>query len=146
MYWLDVRDCPATFWAFCDHFANRAAASFEGKLDRFDLLSIPGAASAQTVTLLRQHAQQDDFVVVPVTTSTIGELKRRLAGPRVFGAHGDIDHAQLSGEGGLLFSACDHFHRECVRATDLVPVGLLDSLVAAGLVRSYQVIPDRTHL
>jgi hypothetical protein len=149
MYWLDVRDAPGTFWAFCRHFAGCAMASFEGSLSRFDLLSIPGANAIGTATLYHHDLNgypATEFVIVPLTTDSIAGLKHRLHGPHVFGRHGDIRRAEIGDGGGLLFSACDNFHRECVRACDQVPTGLLDTLVASGVIRAYREVPGGARL
>src|SRR5687767_7697187 len=41
---LDVRNAAGVVWTLCEEFQTDAAVSFEGSLQRFDLLSLPGAS------------------------------------------------------------------------------------------------------
>jgi hypothetical protein len=135
---LDVRNAAGVVWTLCEEFQTDAAVSFEGSLQRFDLLSLPGASPEETPQLRRQTSSARlDFVVVPLTGGNPAALRSRLQVPGALGRNGDVIHVQLASAGRLLFGAYDNFHPDCVTAFDPVTQKLLDRLVETRVLRGY---------
>ena len=55
------------------------------------------------------------------------------------GHYSNIVHLQIAVGGKFVFGAYDNFHRNCVIATDAVPLELLDDLATKGVIRSYEI-------
>jgi hypothetical protein len=117
-------------------YKGLAFASFEGRLSSLRLHEIPGAGNCTMVALPRQtDVPTLDFWIVPINEETIKALKNKLSLPRILGKDGVVVHTQLATEEQLIFSACDNFHKECVRVWTIVPLSLLEELQRKGVIR-----------
>jgi hypothetical protein len=117
-------------------YKGLAFASFEGRLSSLRLHEIPGAMNCTTSVLRRETtAPILDFWVVPINEETINALKVVLSHSGILGKDGVVEHTQLATEGQLIFSACDNFHKECVRVSRSVPLSLLDELLHTGVLK-----------
>lgn len=135
---LEVRDCQGVLWAFYRMYEGKSVASFEGDLSRLGLEELPGASSQESGSLRRQTLEpQLDFIVVPINSATVPELKRRLASHGVLGRAGSVIHTQLAAGEELLFVACDNFHDDCTVASSSVPEPFLKEMLSRGLLRAY---------
>jgi hypothetical protein len=135
---LEVRDCHGVLWAFYGKYEGQSVASFEGDLSGLGLEDLPGA-SAQEAGSLRRHTLDPelDFIVVPINSATVPELKRRLASQGVLGREGSVIHTQLAAGEEVLLVACDNFHDDCTVASSSVPEPFLKDMLSRGLLRAY---------
>jgi len=133
--WIGVRNCQAFLWAMYAEYEGLSVASFEGQLAPLHLHEIPGASDARHPWLPNEiDGPGSDYWTMPINATTIAMLKAKLSGPRVLGQHGIVVHTHLATEGRLILSACDQFHKECVRVSPDVPLSLLDRLLANGVL------------
>ena len=117
-------------------YKGLAFASFEGSLSSLRLHEIPGATNCTIAALPRQSAAPIlDFWVVPINEETISALKAALSHPGILGKDGVVEHTQLATEGRMIFSACDNFHKDCVRVSKRVPLSLLNELLHTGVLK-----------
>lgn len=134
--WIAVRDCHGFLWVMYAAYKGIAYASFEGKLSSLRLHEIPGASSRTLAALTRENANPtSDFWAVPINEETIKALKSRLSPSGILGKNGVVVHTQLATEQQLIFSACDNFHKDCVRVSTIVPLSLLDELLRTGVLQ-----------
>jgi hypothetical protein len=135
---LHVRDCQGTLWAFYRHYKGQAWASFEGDLSSLKLDELPGSTTQETCALKRQTISPTmDFIVVPITDSTIDMLKLRLSARGTLGRNGSVIHTQIAVGDDLLLSACDNFHDDATGASLSVPEHFLLEIKNLGLLRAY---------
>jgi hypothetical protein len=134
--WVAVRDCQGFLWAMYAAYEGLAFASFEGRLSSLHLHEVPGSSDYETTSLKREDKDPtSDFWAIPINEATIKVLKTTLSASRVLGKDGVVVHTQLATEKELIFSACDNFHKECVRAATSVPLPLLDELLRKGVLK-----------
>lgn len=134
--WISVRDCQAFLWAMYAAYEGLAFASFEGRLSSLHLHGVPGASNCVTAALTREDDDPtSDFWSVPINEGTIKALKTKLSLPRILGKNGVVVHTQLATEEQLIFSACDNFHKDCVRVWTIVRLSLLEELQREGVIK-----------
>lgn len=134
--WISVRDCQTFLWAMYAAYEGVAVASFEGRLSSLHLHEVPGASNCVTSALTREDDRSgSDFWSVPINEETIKALNTKLSLPRILGKDGVVVHTQLATEEQLIFSACDNFHKDCVRVWTIVPTSLLEELERKGVIR-----------
>ena len=138
-YWLQARDKPELLIAMMRVLAGDAHISFEGDLSRAgSLMSIPGASTEETPVLRRNtFVPVQDFVVVPLETTTLPRLIRESSRPDRL-TH-DVVHVQIEKGGSLEFGAYDNFHPKCIGVSSRVPLSLLHALHRKGILRSFEV-------
>ena len=134
---IQVRDCQGTLWAFYRQYEGTGLASFEGDLSSLDLHALPGSFTQETAALKRQTLEPEmDFIVVPITTETIGLLKQRLSKAGALGEKGKVIHTQLEANGVAVLIACDNFHDDCTVASSEVSESFLSELKTRGVLRA----------
>ncbi len=141
MRWsVDTADAHRLLWAVLDHFEGNALVSFEGRLSDLGLSPISGARSDES-SVLRRHTQLpvQDFVVLPVNRETIRDVKRCLSDVELIDESGPVIHVQVQSGDSLVLGAYDNFDPECVVVWPPTPEALLQGLLEAGALRSYNV-------
>jgi len=117
-------------------YEGLAFASFEGRLSSLHLHEVPEATHCVMAALARENDDPtSDFWSVPINERTIKALKTKLSLPGILGKDGVVVHTQLATEEQLIFSACDNFHKDCVRIWSIVPLSLLEELQRKGVIR-----------
>lgn len=136
--WLHIvpRDKPGLLIAMMRALAGEAHISLEGDLRRIDLTGIAPIGAAETSLGRQTFSPTLDFVVLPLTSETQPLIWSRLSVADHLAADGII-HTQIEKNGRLAFGAYDNFHRDCVGASDAVPVHLLEKLKESGVIRSF---------
>jgi hypothetical protein len=115
-----------------------AKISFEGRLSHAKLAKISGASLNETEVLKRNTTSPRlDFVVLPLTPETVPEIEKAIVSKVAFKDYAGIVHVQIEGHGRLAFVACDHFHEDCVWASEAVPETFLAELVKNRVLYSY---------
>jgi hypothetical protein len=134
--WITVRDCQGFLWAMYAEYEGLAFASFEGKLSSLNLHEIPGASDCEIASLpYEDNDPASDYWAIPINEITIKMLKAKLSAPKVLGENGIVVHTKLATERQLILSACDNFHKDCVRVSTSVPVPLLEELLRRGVLK-----------
>lgn len=126
-----VKDKKRLLLAVMGALAGGARMSFEGDLGGFGLSRIAGFSQQETATLKRSTRwPQQDFLVVPLEPTTIGAVMSAIGGnvPR------RILHVQIEKGGNLEFAAYDQLRPGCLMFGRAVSRGLIDTLVAEGIV------------
>jgi hypothetical protein len=121
-------------------FEGSGQISFEGGLRGTGLSDLAEATHMETDALRRASlTPESDFVVVPLTSENIAAIWKLVVEGEHLAYPSHINHVQIAVANRFVFGAYDHFHRDCVVATDRFPLEILDRLVANGVIRSYKV-------
>lgn len=143
-FYINTRDKPGLLIAIMGEFVGTGEISFEGDLGDTGLDLLPGVSYAETATLRNSSVRTDkpNFLVLPLTEENALSIRKVITEKEHPGGSSNIWHVQLSVGGKFVFGAYDHFHPDCVLATDGIPLKLLDKLSENGVIRSYEVAPD----
>ena len=143
-YYINTRDKPGLLIAIMREFVGTGEISFEGFLGDTGLDLLPGAFHSETAALRHSSLSSDkpNFLVVPLTEDNVSSIRKVITEKEHLGSSSNIRHVQLSVGGKFVFGAYDNFHRDCVVATERIPLKLLDKLSANGVIRSYEIAPD----
>jgi hypothetical protein len=136
---INVKDCQGTLIYLYSQFIGQAFTSFEGDLNKLNLLDIPDVIYTESIGLKRQTISPIlDFAIIPITTKTIPLLKSKISAPKLFGKHGEIIHVQMAINDKVIFSACDNFHKDCTVVSKIIPDNILIEMKKIGLIREYE--------
>jgi len=130
-HWF-VRDRLRLLQAIMEKLAGNAHISFEGNLQGFRILTMPGASAQETKTLKRNTRWPvQDFVVLPLEQGMGQGIVSALGGavPK------RVLHVQIEKNGTLQFGAYDNFHPECIYFGPATSGKLLDALVLEGVLK-----------
>lgn len=113
--------------------------SLEGSLSASELIQLPGATEKESSALRRATLQPKlDFVVLPLTISTVAEIEKAIRSKISFTGYRGIIHAQIETNGKIAFAAYDNFHKDCVFVNKQVSSDYLDRLVETRVLHGYQ--------
>lgn len=129
-----VLDKKRLLLVLMEELAGNAHISFEGDLKRLALQHLPDASNDPTEALKRNTLwPKQDFIIVPLEPSMSKNILAAIGGtvPK------SIIHIQIEKNGVLEFGAYDNFHPESIYLGKALDQGIIDSLVAEGIIRSY---------
>ena len=141
--WIDPRDKPGLLLAVMREMVGAGEISLEGWLEQYGLADVAGVIDEETNVLQRVTSYPRlDFLVLPLVEDTIQAVWKVITEQDHLINPLGIIHVQIAQKERLIFGGYDNFHRDCVFAMPGFPIGLLDRLVASGVIRSYQTAPD----
>lgn len=137
---LHAKHKPELLFAMMRTFAGGdAAISFEGELSHTDLAKIAGVSFSETRVLKRNTRwPRLDFLVLPLTLSTVTAIEKALVSKIGFKDSRGIIHVQIEKQGRLAFVAYDQFHEDSVWVSSEVSASVLADLVEKRVLYSYK--------
>ena len=140
-YMLDTRDRPQLLFAMIDALAAEdCRISFEGNLSQTDLAGMEGLITEENGPFKRGTLSPKlDFLIPPLTRDDVPRLERAIKSKIAFNGNRGIVHVQIARGEQIAFAASDQFADGCVVVQFGVSPELLDHLISAGALRSYQI-------
>jgi hypothetical protein len=113
--------------------------AFEGQVAHTELAKITGVSLSETEILRRNTTSpRMDFVVLPLTRTTVAGIERAVVSKIAFKGSSGIIHVQIEREGHLAFAAYDQFHEDCVWVSSDISESFLADLVERRILYSYK--------